>query len=85
LDAVARIKKSEDQLRRTIRDLRTQVAKCTDVDGWIGEHLLQSVTNLSFKHKIKIKLTVSRVVVSVAVGTSNSKQFPFILPFTVLL
>jgi hypothetical protein len=35
LDAAARIKKREDQLRRTTRDLRTRVAKCTEVDGGI--------------------------------------------------
>jgi hypothetical protein len=40
LDAAARIKKREDQLRRTTRDLRTRVAKCTEVDGGIFEHLL---------------------------------------------
>ena len=41
LDAAGRIKKREDQLRRTTtRDLRTQVAKCTEVDGGIFEHLL---------------------------------------------
>ena len=28
LDAAARIKKSEDQLRRTKHDIRTRVAKC---------------------------------------------------------
>ena len=31
--AAACIKKGEDQLRRTIRDLGTRVAKCTEVDG----------------------------------------------------
>ena len=40
LDAAACIKKREDQLRRTTRDLRTRVAKCTEVDGGISEHLL---------------------------------------------
>jgi hypothetical protein len=40
LDAAARIKKREDQLRRTTRDLRTRVAKCIEVDGGIFEHLL---------------------------------------------
>jgi hypothetical protein len=40
LDAAARIKKREDQLRRTTRDLRTRVAKCTEADGAIFEHLL---------------------------------------------
>jgi hypothetical protein len=37
LDAATRIKKREDQLRRTIRDLRTRVAKCVEVDGGILE------------------------------------------------
>jgi hypothetical protein len=40
LDAAARIKKREDQLRRTTRDLRTRVAKGSEVDGGIFEHLL---------------------------------------------
>ena len=40
LDAAARIKEREDQLRRTKRDLRTRVAKCIEVDGGIFEHLL---------------------------------------------
>jgi hypothetical protein len=39
-DAAASIKKHEDQLRRTARDLRTRVAKCTEVDGGIFERLL---------------------------------------------
>jgi hypothetical protein len=39
-DAAARIKKREDQLRRTTRDLRTRVAKCIEVDAGIFEHLL---------------------------------------------
>jgi hypothetical protein len=39
LNAAARIKKREDQLRRTTRDLCTRVAKCTEVDGGIFEHL----------------------------------------------
>ena len=40
LDAAASIKKREDQLRRTTRDLRTRVPKCAEVDGGICEHLL---------------------------------------------
>jgi len=40
LDAAARIKKHEDQLRRTTRDLRTRVAKWTEVGGGIFEQLL---------------------------------------------
>jgi hypothetical protein len=39
-DAAACIRKREDQLRRTTRDFRTRVAKCTEVDGGIFEHLL---------------------------------------------
>jgi hypothetical protein len=35
LDAAACIKKREDQLRRTARDLRTRVAKCAEVYGGI--------------------------------------------------
>jgi len=38
LDAAACIKKREDQLRRTKRDLRARVAKCTEGDGGIFEH-----------------------------------------------
>lgn len=38
LHATVCIKKREDQLRRTTRDLRTRVAKCTEVDGEILEH-----------------------------------------------
>jgi hypothetical protein len=37
LDAAARINKREEHLRRTIRDLRTRVAKCIEVDGGIYE------------------------------------------------
>ena len=33
LGAVGSVKKREDQLRRTTRDLRTRAAKCTEVDG----------------------------------------------------
>jgi len=40
LNAAASMKKSEYQLRRTTHDLRTRVAKCTDVDGGIFESLL---------------------------------------------
>jgi hypothetical protein len=64
LDAAARVKKREDQLRRATRGLRTRVAKCVQFDGGIFEHLLRTVTNLSFKHyiKTKIKLAPSNVV-----------------------
>ena len=40
LDAAARIKNREDRLRRKTRDLATRVAKCTEVDGRISEHIL---------------------------------------------
>ena len=48
LGAAARIEKCEDQLRRKTRDLRATVAKCSEVDGGVFEHLLRTVTNLSF-------------------------------------
>jgi len=40
LDVAVCIKKREDQLRRTTRDLRTPVAKYTGGDDGILEHLL---------------------------------------------
>jgi len=40
LDAIACIKERQDALRRTTRHVFTRVAKCTDVDGGIFEHLL---------------------------------------------
>jgi hypothetical protein len=55
LDDADRIKKREDQLRRTTRDLLTRVEKCIEVDGGIFYHLLWTLTNISFKHQIKIK------------------------------
>jgi hypothetical protein len=39
LDAAASIKKREDQLRRTTRDLCTRVAKCFEVNSGIFEGL----------------------------------------------
>ena len=35
LDAAGCIKRREDQLRRTARDLRTRVAKCSEADGGV--------------------------------------------------
>jgi hypothetical protein len=63
LDAAAPMNKREDQLRQTIRDFRTRVAKFIKVDDGILEHSLWTATNLSFKHwiKIKIQLTVSNL------------------------
>jgi hypothetical protein len=39
-DAAACVKRREDQLRRTTRDLHKQVAKCIEVDGGILENIL---------------------------------------------
>jgi hypothetical protein len=47
-DAAARIKKREDQFRRTTPDLRTRVAKRIAVDDGILEHILSTVTHFSF-------------------------------------
>jgi len=40
LYAAANVKKREDQLRRTTRDLRKRFAKCTEEDGGTFEHSL---------------------------------------------
>jgi hypothetical protein len=40
MDATARIKERQDELRRATRHVFTRVAKCTDVDGGIFENLL---------------------------------------------
>jgi hypothetical protein len=40
LDATARIKKREDQLRRITHYLRTRAAKCIETDGGIFKHVL---------------------------------------------
>jgi len=40
LHAAGCINKRKDQLRRTTRDLRTPVAKCSEVDGGILERLM---------------------------------------------
>jgi len=37
-DVAGCIKKRDDQLRRTARDLRTRVAKCSEADGGIYEY-----------------------------------------------
>jgi hypothetical protein len=58
LDAADRTKEREDQPRRTTRDLRTRVAKCTEVDGGIFEHLLRTVTNLSFYTSLTVHLGI---------------------------
>jgi len=43
LDVAAHMKKSEDKLRRTTRDLRLRVAKCIEIDGGISGNLLRTV------------------------------------------
>jgi hypothetical protein len=40
MDAVARIKEREDELRRATRHVLTRVAKCVNVDDGIFENLL---------------------------------------------
>jgi hypothetical protein len=40
MDAIARIKEREDELRRATRHVLTRVAKCIDVDGGIFENVL---------------------------------------------
>jgi hypothetical protein len=44
LDAAARIKKCEDQLRQKTHDLRTRAAKCIEVEDGIFEYSLSTVT-----------------------------------------
>ena len=48
LGAAASITKSEDQLRRTTRDLRTLMVKCIEVGGGILEHSLWTASNFKF-------------------------------------
>jgi hypothetical protein len=40
MDAIARIKEGQDELRRATRHVLTRVAKCIDVDGGIFENVL---------------------------------------------
>ena len=50
LDGAANKKKCEDHIRTTRRDLRTPVAKCTEVNGGFIERLVLTVTDLLCKH-----------------------------------
>ena len=63
LDVSARIKKREDEFRRTKRHFHTRVAKGIDDDGGIYVYLFTNVTNISFEHSVntKIKLTGSYI------------------------
>jgi hypothetical protein len=80
LNAAARKKKGEDQLRWTTRDLRTRVTRCIEVDGGIFESLLWTVRNSLFlcnkichlNNKLKLKL-INQAVISIN-----------FLPFTML-
>jgi hypothetical protein len=40
MDAIARIKERQDELRRVTRHVLTRAAKCIDVDGGIFENVL---------------------------------------------
>jgi hypothetical protein len=42
MDAIGRIKESQDELRRATLHVLTRVAKCNDIDGGIFENLLQT-------------------------------------------
>jgi hypothetical protein len=64
LDATARVKKREDQLRCTKGVVHSRVAKCIVVDSEIFEQLLRNMTNLTLLYlsctsKIKIVLTAN--------------------------
>jgi len=48
VDAAARRKESEDQLRRTTRELRSPVAKYIEDDSGVLENLSGTVTYLSY-------------------------------------
>ena len=43
LDTAARMQKSKDQFRRSMRDFRTRAAKCIEIDCGILKHLLWTV------------------------------------------
>jgi hypothetical protein len=81
LNIAAGMKYSEDQLRRTTRDVSTWVAKWTEFDCRIFEYLSSTITNLSFlckrlfvKYyiKIKIKSTLSRFNFSFFIKNYNA-------------
>lgn len=59
LHTAACLKICECQLGRTTCSLCTWVTNCIEVNGGIFKHLLWAVTNLSFKHKIQIKLQLT--------------------------
>jgi hypothetical protein len=48
LSAVSRIKTREYQLRLATHDLRARIVNCTEAEGGIFEHVLQTVTNFPF-------------------------------------
>ena len=48
VDAAARLKKGEDQLRRKTRGHHARAAKSIDVSSEIFEHLFWTAKNLSF-------------------------------------
>ena len=60
------------RMKNATRDHRTLVAKCINFDGGNFKHLLCTVTNLSFKHSvtIKIKLSVSNLTFFITIQNS---------------
>jgi len=54
-DAAARIRKREDQLRKTARDLRTRVAKCTEVEDGLFEYSLSTLP-------ICVKIFIKKII-----------------------
>jgi hypothetical protein len=86
LDAAGCIKKREDHLRRKTRDFSTRVAKWTEVDGGILDHLLWTVTDwmgfLCNKFviqpliNIKIKLTAPNSCYFIAIHNVSTFVYP---------
>ena len=77
-DAAARVKKRADELRRTKRDLRKRVAKCTEVDGGIFRTFIANcIPNLSLW--AGIPQSVQRLATGWTVRKSNPagrRDFP---------
>ena len=60
LDVAGFAKRGGDRLRRTTCHLDTRVANCVEDDGGILEHLLWSVTELSFLCNKNLSFNLSK-------------------------